>query len=206
VPQAKVGDHYKYEIIAADGQLLPLKSIQWLSPPSCGRAPPRSWSISTPSHVHSPPSERQCAWRADLDLRSAPGILAAPCRRRALAQLPELANEMPAYVRDLGFTHVEFLPVSEHPFDGSWGYQPTGLFAPTSRFGSPADFAAWSMPAIRPGSPCGSIGCRDTSRRSARLANFNGTGLYEHANRSRVGISTGIRSSIITAAPKSPIS
>ena len=54
----------------------------------------------------------------------------------------ELAEQLPAYARDLGFTHIEFLPVSEHPFDGSWGYQPTGLFAPTSRFGSPADFAA----------------------------------------------------------------
>src|SRR5207237_5694686 len=49
----------------------------------------------------------------------------------------ELAEQLPAYARDMGFTHIEFLPVSEHPFDGSWGYQPTGLFAPTSRFGSP---------------------------------------------------------------------
>ena len=54
----------------------------------------------------------------------------------------ELAEELPAYAADLGFTHLEFLPVSEHPFDGSWGYQPTGLYAPTSRFGTPADFAA----------------------------------------------------------------
>src|SRR5260370_644376 len=54
----------------------------------------------------------------------------------------ELAEELPAYAHETGITHVEFLPVSEHPFDGPWGYPPTGLFAPTSRFGSPADFAA----------------------------------------------------------------
>src|SRR5262249_57855039 len=47
----------------------------------------------------------------------------------------ELAEQLPAYAADMGFTHVELLPVMEHPFDGSWGYQPTGLFAPTSRFG-----------------------------------------------------------------------
>src|SRR2546430_16773616 len=95
----------------------------------------------------------------------------------------ELAEELPAYARDLGFTHVEFLPVSEHPFDGSWGYQPTGLFAPTSRFGSAAEFAAlvdachraglavlldW-VPGHFPDDPHG-------------LARFDGTALYEHAN------------------------
>ena len=52
----------------------------------------------------------------------------------------ELAEELPQYVAELGFTHVEFLPVMEHPFYGSWGYQTTGYFAPTSRFGTPQDF------------------------------------------------------------------
>jgi 1,4-alpha-glucan branching enzyme len=92
-----------------------------------------------------------------------------------------LAEQLIAYVTDMGFTHVEFLPVSEHPFTGSWGYQPIGLFAPTARFGAPADFAAlvdrlhgagigvivdW-VPAHFPSDAHG-------------LARFDGTALYEH--------------------------
>ena len=95
----------------------------------------------------------------------------------------ELAEQLPAYAKDMGFTHLEFLPVSEHPFDGSWGYQPTGLYAPTSRFGTPEDFSAlvdachregigvlldW-VPGHFPDDPHG-------------LGYFDGTALYEHAN------------------------
>ncbi|HEX7123189.1 MAG TPA: 1,4-alpha-glucan branching protein GlgB [Gemmatimonadaceae bacterium] len=95
----------------------------------------------------------------------------------------ELAEQLPAYVADLGFTHVEFLPVMEHPFYGSWGYQTTSYFAPSSRYGTPQDFMAlidalhqhgvgvildW-VPSHFPMDAHG-------------LAYFDGTHLYEHAD------------------------
>jgi len=95
----------------------------------------------------------------------------------------EMAVQLADYVRDAGFTHVEFLPITEHPFDGSWGYETIGYFAPTSRFGTPADFMFlvdylhqhgigvildW-VPAHFP-------------KDAAGLGYFDGTHLYEHAD------------------------
>ncbi len=185
VPGVRAGDHYKYEIIAADGQMVPLKSD-----PVAFAAEVRPQTASIVVDMETVPRPQPGPPRANA--RDAPisiyEVHLGSWRRNALEggrwlTYRELAAELPAYVRDLGFTHVEFLPVSEHPFDGSWGYQPTGLFAPTSRFGSPTDFAAlvdachraglavlldW-VPGHFPDDPHG-------------LAHFDGTALYEHAN------------------------
>jgi len=95
----------------------------------------------------------------------------------------ELATRLADYVCSMGFTHIELLPITEHPFDGSWGYQTTGYFAPTSRFGSPDDFRFFVDHLHQRG-----IGVlldwvpAHFPKDAYALARFDGTSLYEHAD------------------------
>ena len=145
VPGVASGAHYKYELLDKSGKLLPIKTDPFAS---YHEAPPGNASIVYESTFQ---------WRDDewTQHRSMVPALDQPVsiyevhlgswRRKAddghrYLSFRELADELVDYVADMGFTHIEFLPVSEHPFDGSWGYQPIGMFAPTQRFGEPDDF------------------------------------------------------------------
>jgi 1,4-alpha-glucan branching enzyme len=183
IPHATPGDRYKFDIVSRQGDHLPLKSD-----PLAFATEMRPSTASIVFDEEGLPHPRPAP--PNLNAREAAisiyEVHLGSWRRKGNNEwlsYRELAEQLPRYARDLGFTHVEFLPVSEHPFDGSWGYQPTGLFAPTSRFGNPADFAAlvdachreglgvmldW-VPGHFPDDPHG-------------LGKFDGTALYEHAD------------------------
>ncbi|WP_374117031.1 1,4-alpha-glucan branching enzyme [Streptomyces sp. MNU76] len=128
---------YKFEITARDGRRL-LKAD-----PMARRAevPPATASVVHASRYEWSDAEWM-ARRGDVPVHEAPFSvyeIHLPSWRPGLTYR-QLADVLPGYVSDLGFTHVELMPVAQHPFSGSWGYQVTGFYAPTARLGTPDDF------------------------------------------------------------------
>jgi 1,4-alpha-glucan branching enzyme len=187
IPGLKEGSGYKYEIRTADGAILPLKAdpVGFGSehPPANASVvrdiSPRDWSDGdwmtrrqALQNIEAPISVYEVhlgSWRR------APG-------NRMLSYL-EMAEQLVGYVADMGFTHIEMLPVSEYPFDGSWGYQPVGMFAPTVRHGTPQEFRVLIEAAHARG--LGVLidwvpGHFPTDAHG--LGRFDGTPLYEHSD------------------------
>jgi 1,4-alpha-glucan branching enzyme len=186
LPSIQPGAHYKYELLERNGKRLPLKSDPLAH---YFEAPPNNASRVYRSRYEWNDQQWMGKRSAtpDLDLPISIYEVHLGSWRRNPEQgnrsltYRELAQELVDYVADMGFTHVELLPVTEHPFDGSWGYQPTGLYAPTQRFGTPDEFRElvdalhqagisvimdW-VPAHFP-------------RDEHGLRRFDGTALYEH--------------------------
>ncbi len=191
VPGVKVGDYYKYLILTADGRKLfkadPYANWAELRPGTASRVADISklkWSDDAwmkaraeTENIYEKPMNiyevHPGSWMRHFGYGEDDGFYS----------YRELAVRLGDYVKEMGYTHVELMGIAEHPFDGSWGYQVTGYYAPTSRYGSPEDFAYlvnylhkkkigvildW-VPAHFP-------------RDAHGLAEFDGTCLYEYAD------------------------
>ena len=197
IPGLTVGELYKYEIKTKAGEPI-LKA----DPYGCySELRPATASIVWDLHQYAWGDDAWLAKRRTEDRKKLPmniyELHLGSWKQRPLAvnedgtavngsqfyNYRELAVEIAAYVKEMGYTHIELMPVMEHPFDGSWGYQVTGYFAPTSRFGTPDDFMFFMdymhqqgigvildwVPAHFPKDACG-------------LALFDGSHVYEHAD------------------------
>ncbi|MDP1729747.1 MAG: 1,4-alpha-glucan branching protein GlgB [Devosia sp.] len=185
IPTVGPGAVYKFEIVGQDGKLLPLKADPFAFQ---SELRPRTASVVSDPRPFPWTDAQYLDERARKGWRRTPmsiyEVHLGSWRRRAdggFMSYDQLAEQLVPYTADLGFTHIELLPVTEHPFDPSWGYQPTGLYSPTARFGDPAGFARFVdaahaaglgvildwVPAHFPTDEHG-------------LARFDGTALYEH--------------------------
>jgi 1,4-alpha-glucan branching enzyme len=187
VPGLVAGECYKFAVIGSDGTRV-LKADPYARH---AEVPPHTASVVA--------AEDAYAWGDRAWMASRPTAIESAGRPLSIYEVHlgswrrgdggrwltyrELATSLVPYVQSLGFTHIELMPVMEHPFNGSWGYQVTGFFAPTSRFGTPDDFRAFVDACHQAG-----LGVildwvpghfpRDTHG----LARFDGTALYEHAD------------------------
>ncbi|MDQ2749729.1 MAG: 1,4-alpha-glucan branching protein GlgB [Actinomycetota bacterium] len=180
VPDVGAGCRYKFSILGADGQ--------WRD-----KADPMAFATEVPPATASVVHTSTYEWGdADwLSRRAATSWHAAPMSIyevhvgswRAGLSYRDLAEQLVAHVVDMGFTHVEFLPVAEHPYGGSWGYQVSSYYAPSSRFGGPDDFR-FLVDALH----AAGIGViidwvpAHFPKDAWALARFDGTPLYEHSD------------------------
>jgi 1,4-alpha-glucan branching enzyme len=185
LPGVQAGARYKFELRSRDGQTLPQKAD-----PYALQAELRPATASVVARM--PGAIGHSAQRQKANALDAPVCIyevhlgswrRKPEQGNRWLNWYELADTLPVYAREMGFTHLELLPITEHPFDGSWGYQPIGMYAPTSRFGDAAGFRRFAdrchaegvglildwVPAHFPSDAHG-------------LANFDGTHLYEYAD------------------------
>ncbi|MBY5946285.1 1,4-alpha-glucan branching protein GlgB [Photobacterium rosenbergii] len=143
IPELEEGTLYKFELKDSAGEGLPHKADPW------GYSSEQYPSFASKVFDQTKYDWQDSAWQSrpvtakHQQALSFYELHAGSWRKNAQGEFlnyRELADELIPYLSDMGYTHVELMPVSEHPFYGSWGYQPIGLFAPTSRFGSPDDF------------------------------------------------------------------
>ncbi len=189
LPGVGEGASYKFELQDRAGNLLPQKA----DPVGFGAEhPPKTASVVRDIRAHDWAdagwmTSREARHRTDQPISVYEVHLGSWKRvpeegNRPLSYL-ELAEQLVGYARDMGFTHLELMPVSEYPFDGSWGYQPIGLFAPTIRHGTPGEFRALVEAAHNAG--LGVIidwvpGHFPEDQHG--LGRFDGTALYEHSD------------------------
>ena len=186
VPGIGEGAHYKYEIVSGEGHVLPWKA----DPVGFGsQHPPATASVVRDISGYGWKDAEWMETRAQAQRRDAPisvyEVHLGSWRRVDGRRMSyrEAAEELIDYVAGMGFTHIELMPISEYPFDGSWGYQPVGLYAPTIRFGPPHEFRdlveaahAKNIGVLIDWVP----GHFPTDEHG--LARFDGTALYEHAD------------------------
>ena len=185
IPDLGAGEAYKFELLGHDGALLPQKADPFAF---AAELRPRTASLTTAPFAHQWQDDGHRAHWAKTDPRRVPisiyEVHAGSWDKDEngwFLTWDALADRLIPYVVDLGFTHIEFMPITEHPYDPSWGYQTTGLYAPSARFGDHEGFARFVDGAHQAG-----IGVlldwvpAHFPLDAHGLARFDGTALYEH--------------------------
>ena len=184
LPAAAEGDKYKFHVTQCDGRVVDKTDPYGVY----AEVRPNNASVLYPLKRYKWKDRRWMTARRKYDFRTAPmniyEVHLGSWKRAEgdrFLTYTELAEQLIPYVKEMGYTHIEMLPVEEHPFDGSWGYQVTGYYAPTGRYGSPDEFKQFvdachqnGISVILDWVPA------HFPKDDFALARFDGTALYEH--------------------------